>query len=507
MLSAAEPTPPTRPSRLATGVPGLDLILRGGLPRGGAYLLAGHPGTGKTTLAGQLCFHHIARGGRAVYLSLLAESNTRLLAHLGAFAFHDPTVVGDGLYLLSGFGALEEGGLRGLLDLLRGTLRERGATLLVIDGLTVAGAVAGNPLDLKRFLQELQAYLEAADATALLLTPVGVGDIDVPAQTLVDGILALHDRQLGAYAERQLEVVKCRGTGYLRGRHSFDIGDAGLVVHPRTEERYAAPSPADAGEGPPLPSGIPGLDPLLGGGVPARTTTLVLGPPGAGKTLLGQHFLAAGLRAGEPGLHFGFYEPPPRTTAKADRLGLGFAAAAAGGLLELLWQPPTRTGLDALAERLLDAVARQGTRRLVIDGFDGFDHAALEPERLPRVFAALVHELRTRGVTTLVIHELPEFFGPSAPVPENGSAELADNILFLRGIELRGQLRRALSVLKLAEGGFAPHLRELRLTPRGLEVAGGFGDAEAVQTGQAHPHGNGAETDDAATISTEAGGE
>ena len=169
------------------------------------------------------------------------------------------------------------------------------------------------------------------------------------------------------HAERQLDVVKCGGTGYLRGRDIPDIGDAGIFIHPQTEEHYAAPSPLDSGKDPPLSLGI---------------ATLVLGPPGAG------------LRTGEPRQHIGFYEPPPCTTARADRLGLGFAAAAANGLLELVWRPPTRTGLDALVERPLDA---------------------------------FFHELPTQGVTTLIVHEMPGFFG---------AAEPAGNILFLRGTEL-----------------------------------------------------------------------
>ena len=484
-MRGATPGQPLQ-ERLPTGIPGLDAVLRGGLPPGGVYLVVGRPGTGKTILASQCCFAHVAAGGRAVYLTLLTEAHTRLLAQMRTLAFYDPAAPGDALYYLSGVRALADGGLPALLDLARHTVRERAATLLVLDGLATAGA-AGSEQDLKRFLLGLQVQLETVGCTALLLgVPPGAGTAP-PEQTMVDGILALHDRQAAAHDERLLEVVKCRGTAYLRGRHSYEITPAGLAVHPRTEALYAAPpaeTPAGSGR---LPFGVPGLDAMLGGGPPGGSATLLLGPPGAGKTLVGLHFLAAGAHAGERGLHFGCYEPPPQLVAKADGLGLGLGDALGRGLLELVWQPPVGTGLDALAGRLLAAVARHRPARLVVDGLDGFVHAALAPARLPRFLAALLHELRARGVTTVAVHEQPEFFGPAAPVPIDGSAELMDSILFLRTVELGSHLRRTIAVLKLSEGERDPAIRELWLTPRGIDVAGPLASAEAILTGVARP--------------------
>lgn len=495
-------TPPSDPRRVSTGSAGLDAVLRGGLPRGGLYLIEGRPGTGKTILAGQACFAHLAAGGRALYVTLLTESHSRMLVQLGTLAFYDAAVVGEALYFLSAARPLEAEGPHGVLDLLRREVRERRATLLVVDGVAAVREAASG-LEFKRFLQDVQALLESTGTTALLLA-APVGGAVAPEQTMVDGIITLHDRQFGAYDERQLEVVKCRATAYLRGRHSVEITEAGLVVHPRTEVRYAARPVLPAAAGAQLGFGTPGLDALLGGGPRAGSVTVALGPPGAGKTALGLQFLAGGARAGERGLHFGAYEAPPRLLAKAGRLGLGLGDAANRGLLELVWRPALGVGLDALAEELLAAVARHRPARLVVDGLDAFHHAALEQERLPRFLAALFHELRGRGVTTLAIHEQPEFFGPAAPIPMNGSAELADNLVYLRTVELHGRLRRLVAVLKLGEGDADPAIRELRLTGAGIDVAGGFGNAEAILTGMARlPASSGAATTDAETAPRE----
>ncbi|CAA9582027.1 MAG: hypothetical protein AVDCRST_MAG88-3458 [uncultured Thermomicrobiales bacterium] len=491
--------PPSDLERVSTGSAGLDAILRGGLPRGGLYLIEGRPGTGKTILAGQVCFAHLAAGGRALYVTLLTESHSRMLAQLRTLAFYDAAAVGESLYFLSATRPLEAEGPRGVLDLVRQVIRERGATLLVIDGVA-AVREAATGLEFKRFLQDVQALLESTGATGLLLA-APVGGAVAPEQTMADGIITLHDRQFGAYDELQLEVVKCRATAYLRGRHSVEITAAGLVVHPRTEVRYAArPAPPPAAEAQ-LGFGAPGLDALLGGGPRAGSVTVALGSPGTGKTNLGLQFLAAGVRAGERGLHFGAYEAPPRLLAEAGRLGLDLGDAANRGLLELVWRPALGVSLDALAEELLAAVARHRPARTVVDGLDAFGHAALEQERLPRFLAALFQQLRGHGVTTLALREQQEFFGPAAPIPLNGAAELADNVVFLRTAELHGRLRRFVAVLKLGEGNPDPAIRELRFTGAGIDVAGGFGNAEAILTGMARlPASGDAATTDAGTV-------
>lgn len=161
---------PSSLTRVPTGIAGFDRILHGGFFQGGLYIIAGPPGAGKTILGNQLCFHRVASGERAIFMTLLTESHSRMLAHLGTLTFFDPAPIGDALQYFSGYSVLAADGLSGLLRLLHQVIREQSATMLVLDGLVNAEMIAGSPLDLKQFLHGLHALTEVSGCTTFLLT-------------------------------------------------------------------------------------------------------------------------------------------------------------------------------------------------------------------------------------------------------------------------------------------------------------------------------------------------
>jgi KaiC/GvpD/RAD55 family RecA-like ATPase len=281
----------------------------------------------------------------------------------------------------------------------------------------------------------LQAHVTAEGCVALLLASGG-RDGHHPEHAVVDGLLSLEDSRVGNWSQRELEVRKSRGSGALRGRHPYRITDGGLVVYPRVEAALVRPSRADDGPGGRVSLGVPGLDAMMGGGPPARTTTLLLGASGAGKTTIGLHFLALS-GAEEPGLHFGFYETPERLLANAAAVGLDLAEPLRRGHLEVLWRPPTEQILDDLGGQLVDAVRRRGVRRLFVDGLGGYVEAADRRERVGRVFAALSNELRALGVTAIYTAETPNLVGPEVTVPVQGVSALTEDMLLLRFVEFR----------------------------------------------------------------------
>ena len=243
-MSAANPSAePTFP-RIKTGIPGLDTILRGGVFEGGLYLVEGAPGAGKATLTNQICFHHAAEGGVVLFVTLLAENHSRLIANLRSFSFFDEASIPDRLSYLSGFAELRDAGLKGVADLLRREIQRRRCTMLVVDGLMTAQASAETEQAFKEFVHTLQEIALATGCTMFLTT--NAGRQVSPEQTMVDGLIVLREVIGGSKTDSLLQVTKFRGSGFLRGLHSYQITGAGILVFPRIEGRLAHPSRSDA---------------------------------------------------------------------------------------------------------------------------------------------------------------------------------------------------------------------------------------------------------------------
>lgn len=471
---------PSALTRLPTGIPGLDAVLGGGLFRGGIYIVSGSPGAGKTILANQICAAFVQGGGRALYVTLLAETHARMLAHLHTLRFFDPAAVGSTLKYVNGFTAMETEGLGGLLALLRKEVRAHGAGLLVLDGMITAGLMSPSDVDFKKFIHELQTWVAVLGCTVLFLTS-SRADERRPEHTMVDGIFELNVEADRLRSLRQLRVSKFRGSSFLEGAHPYSIAAAGLSVFPRLEASLPA-QVTERAAAPRVGSGCPRLDELLGGGLRRGSTTLLVGSSGAGKTVLGLQFLAAGVAAEERVLHFGFYETPSELIAKGNRFGWSFDDALARGLFFAVWQPAAENVLDELAYKLLDALRATGARRLVIDGLVGFKEAAYR-ERMSGMFAALADELGALGVTTLITEETRELFVRNIEIPTSGVSAIFHNILFLRQVEKGSELLRLISVMKTRDSGHDRGLYQLDITDRGLQVGERFTSEEAVLTG------------------------
>jgi circadian clock protein KaiC len=474
-----------RIERVPSGVPGLDTVLRGGFPKGGIHILLGPPGAGKTTLGNQVCHYQAAAGGRALYVTLLAESHARMLLHLSTMDFFEASRLPDQVSYISGLSALEDEGLPGLVTLLRREIAARKATVMVLDGLATAEDRAASDTEFKKFIQELQTQAALHDCTVFLLA-AAKGQAAPPEHTMVDGIVELTDIRYGSRTERGLFINKLRGSDYLPGRHPFRITHDGLIVYPRVEAVFHPTTQPDEARSGRLSIGIESLDAVLGGGIPEATVMGVLGPSGIGKTTLGLHFVC-GSGAAEPGLFFGFYETPPRLMQQAVRLGLDLEGAVGRGEAEIAWQPQAEDCQDALAHRLLDAVGRRGVRRLFIDGLGGFIEASVEPGRISRFFAVLANELRSSGVTTLYTMETRDLIGGGIEMPVTGMSSLVESLIALRFLEHQSRVRRLLSVVKVRGSGFDPALREFVITDgRGISLAGAFEGAEELLSGFAH---------------------
>jgi circadian clock protein KaiC len=475
--------------RLRSAVPGLDQILGGGLLRTGVYIIQGLPGCGKTILANQICYGHVAEGGSAVYVTLLAESHSRMIQHLSTLSFFDVKAFPDKLAYISAFHDLESAGLKGLMGVLRREMRTRKVGVLVLDGL-VAASEGASDIDLKKFVHELQSIAVLQDCTVLLLTSGNIHRM-AAEHTMVDGLIELEDKLFDARSERSIQVRKFRGAGPVRGKHSMRIDNDGISVFPRIESVYRSAAQDTMGDEV-TTSGIASLDALLAvGGVPAASATVTIGSTGTGKTTMGLQFLHAST-PDEPGLHLSFFEGPDRLRSKARSLGMALEPLEASGAVELMWQSPGEALLDEIADRLLAAVARRGVRRLVIDGLSGFLESAVYQERLNRFFSCLVNELRSRRVTVLMTLETRDVVSSVISMPW-GVSGIVDNLFFLRFVHDEGHVERLLTIIKMRDTDHQAGLRRIRIDSQGMHIAGTYrADGDVIPSAQpvAGPEGS-----------------
>lgn len=465
----------------------MDAVLDGGFRRGQFYLLVGAPGTGKTVLATELAFRHAASDHRVVVVSFLSEPHGSLVTNVAPFSFFDPKLLAEHkVTLLSASRPMLDGGLPALVEFIRAAVTQTRASLLIIEGLRAIEMVSDSALSTKRFLGDL-ASLGPMLGCTIVCTVVGEPDSRAThEQVMADGVFELGREESGIRRPRTFEVLKLRGGRHLEGVHTVTIDEAGFQVWPRLESLWRNLAEEPAPELERLGFGIARFDEMLEGGLVSGSSTGLLGAPGSGKTLFGLHFLAEGCARREPSLFFGFYESPQRLLAKARGVGLTLDRfAKARGPLELIWQPALEEPVDVLADRLLSAVRRRGVRRLFVDGIDGFEISAEHPTRIRRFFAALAAELRALGVATVFSEETPLF---SAPIhkPQFALSTVYDNIILLRYLELRGDLHRMVSILKMRESDYESSVREFSLSKSGIELAPTKESAAMVLSGREH---------------------
>jgi circadian clock protein KaiC len=483
----------TTPSeRRCTGVAGLDRILEGGFLASGVYIVQGPPGAGKTILANQACFHHASTGGHAVYVTLLAESHSRMFSHLRRMAFFDEAAIPDRVYYIGGYSALEAAGLDALVTLIRGAIQKHKATLLVVDGLISAQESASTERDFKRFLIEIQTLADLTTCTVLLVTNTERAVCFFPEHTMVDGVLHLTDELSALRPLRHIRVLKLRGSAPVRGLHSVRITDKGLDVRPRIETLFpddaAGAQPADRGWK--LAFGVRELDDMLRGGVRQGSITMLLGSSGSGKTLLGMQFLSEGVKRGERGVYFGFYERPEAILAKCQRVGIGgLKEGVDRGLAQIIWHRPVEGVIDELGESLIRSVRNAGTQRLFIDGMEGFERAADFPERMSHVYSAIAQELERLGVTTIYSTETRELFAQSIEVPITGLSAATQNIILMRHIEHQASMRRVMAILKIRDDDYDERMREVQITSEGIRLLDTFAGESRVASGGGVSHG------------------
>src|ERR1022692_4687332 len=390
---------------MATGVPGLDLVLNGGLEQGAVIVVAGAPGTGKTILAQQICFARATAEHKCVYYTTVSEPHTKLIRHLEPFSFFDAETLGtkvEYIHLGSFLWPPKENGLESLVsEIVRKTLEEEPA-VVVIDSTKMLTDFADDR-QLRTALYDLTSRIAHTDTVLFLVgeyTPEELGSgIEF---SLADGIIQLEYQAREPVDRRSLRVIKVRGASQRPGRHTFQVGPAGIEVFPRIET--IIPDLAEPASGR-SPTGIPGLDELMAGGTKATDATLVTGPSGVGKTIFGLRWTAQALEQDERCLYVTFQDTPEQLTSMAAAFGWDLKAARDAGRLAISYVPMGDLDLDVLASAIRSELTGHTVRRVVLDSLAELVLAARESERFPAFMRSLTGLVRAAGSAALVTSE------------------------------------------------------------------------------------------------------
>lgn len=473
--------------RFATGVPGLDKVLHGGLPRGSLILVEGPPGSGKTTVALQFLIQAV-RAGESCLLATSAESPQQLRSIATS---HGWSLDGINITGLSEPSSAEDKGLDYTLfpeaeveigetfDHLFSEVERLKPKLLVLDTISSLRVLAPTAAFHRRQLKRIRDFMAARDCTTVMLDEASTTEKDLRSKTMSDGIIELRQKQSSYGADRRaLRVSKLRGCSYVSGSHDVTLAAGGLTVHPRLVA-HSFPSLVTA---PALDSGNSEIDALVGGGLPRGSNTLIAGPAGVGKSTISSLYVMAAAKCGEKCAVFLFDENEESYIARSEGLGLDMRAEVEAGRIELRHLDPAQLSVGEIADLVVDRVEKQGVKLVVMDTLNGYLQSAMEEPSVILHVRELLSYLNRRQIVTIMTLTQHGIFGTELSSPMDFSF-LADNVFLLRFFELNGALHKAFSIVKKRSGPHEHTIRKLMMRAGGVDVSEPLTGFTGVLTG------------------------
>jgi len=469
-------------NRLPTGVPGLDEVLGGGLPEFSFNVIAGSPGSGKTTLAHQMLFALATPQCPALYFTVLGEPPLKMLRYQQQFDFFDSDKVNACVRFVNLSEEAASGDLQQVLARIVAEVEAYGPGLVFVDSfrsVVLARDGAKSFIGLQEFVQQLGMLMTSWRSTTFLIGEYFTDNDPNPIFTVADGLIWLRQSVQRNSVVRKMEIMKMRGQATLPGLHTFRIDARGIRVFAppvMTEPAIGAMArPSDRRLG----MGVPGLDEMMGGGLPRGYSLLVAGPTGAGKSILATAFLAEGARNGESGVIAAFEQRPNRSR------GAFMAELIASGRVGVIDARAPGLSVDEIASLLIAEVRRLNASRVVIDSLSGFE-LALAPtfrEDFRESLSRMVLALASTGATVLMTSELEDRFDDLRFSPY-GTAFLTDAIIVQRYIEVGSRLLRIMAVAKVRDSAHSNELRLFSIDETGIRVGAMLAGYEGLLGGR-----------------------
>jgi len=470
--------------QLATGVPGLDAVLGGGLPEFSFNLIAGQPGCGKTTLAHQIMFALATQERPALFFTVLGEPPLKMLRYQQQFDFFDSEALNQSVRFIN----LSEDAMAGDLDRVLRRIVEEVTThspgLVFVDSFrSVVLASQGNGDShnkLQQFMQQLGMLMTSWQATTFLIGEYFTETDANPVFTVADGLIWMRQSVERNSMVRKIEIMKMRGQPTLPGLHTFRISSKGIKVfaplstHSLESGRTISPAIASRAL-----LGVPALDEMLGGGLPRGYSLLVAGPSGSGKSILAAAFLAEGARCGETGVIAAFEQRPDRARNPL------VARLIEEGRIGLVDSQAPDVSIDEILLLITDEIQRLKATRVVIDSLSGFELTLAPTFRADfrESMLRMVSALAATGVSVLMTSELEDRYTDLRFSPY-GTAFLTDAIIVMRYIEVESRLRRVMAVVKVRASAHSDQLREFSIGADGIHVGEMVGNLDGLLGGR-----------------------
>jgi circadian clock protein KaiC len=455
--------------KIPTGCTGLDEVLFGGIPANTITVLMGAPGTGKTILAEQLAFANATPESPALYLTTLSEPLDKFIAHGQTYEFFEPARVGESVFYEDLGLVVRDRGISKLAEAVTELLASHTPSLVFIDSFKALNELLTDPVEQRTVVYDLASVLSAYDCTSFLVGEYSNDMMtELPEFAIGDVVLHMIKHAPNIREQRFLRVEKLRGSASIPGMHAFSISKEGIDVYPRLVSPTIIPTYTEHRER--VSTGVAGLDAMIAEGFWRGSTTLIAGPTGAGKTIIGLHFIAEGALKREAGLYVGLQENPTQLTRTMQSFGWNPKEILNGGGCELMYRSPVEVQLDSIASEVFTRVRSGSVKRVVIDALGDLERSSIDRQRFSDFIYTLTQWFAAQGVTCLMMYELTNLF-EIAGISDQQLSNMSDNIILLRFTPDR-EMRRTIRVIKTRASAHDNREHTLRITPTGLEIEG-----------------------------------